>query len=508
MLFSSLEFIFGFLPVTLVVFYLARRVGGARIALVWLTAASLFFYGWWNPAYLLLLGGSIFFNYVFGLWLSRPGSGRRVLALGIGANLALIAYFKYGGFLTQNSATVAGFGLTLDGIVLPLAISFFTFQQIAYLVDTYKNRSPEKDFFHYCLFVSFFPQLIAGPIVHHREMLPQFIADRLGNVTAQNVAIGCTIFILGLGKKVLIADSLGSAADPVFDAAARGDALTFVEAWGGALAYTFQIYFDFSGYSDMAIGLAAMFGIRLPINFNSPYKAGSISEFWRRWHITLSRFLRNYTYIPLGGNRKGEPRRYASLLVTMLLGGLWHGAGWTFVAWGGLHGMFLCTNHIWTRLRPEGTERLPLPRFTGHALTLFVVVVAWVFFRADSFDAAFNVLVGMSGLNGVVLPGQIPFHLPVYGLSYAPTPYIAEFPAVPMIGLAAFVAFALPNVQEIMGPHSPVTERLPVYKGWLVSSLRWRPNLRWSMATSLIALAALFYLFTRVEAYEFIYFQF
>ena len=313
MLFSSLEFILGYLPVTLAVFYFARRVWGTRVALAWLTAASLFFYGWWNPAYLLLLVGSIGFNYIFRLWLSRPGSARLLLALGIGANLGLLGYFKYAGFFVANFGAVSGNGPTVEGIVLPLAISFFTFQQIAYLIDAYRGQAGERNLLRYCMFVSFFPQLIAGPIVLHREMLPQLHSDRFGNLTARKLAVGGTIFILGLGKKVILADSLAGSADPIFDAAAGGATLTLLEAWIGALAFTFQIYFDFSGYSDMAIGLAYMFGLRLPINFDSPYKAGSIIDFWRRWHMTLSRFLRDYLYIPLGGNRKGEGRRYINL---------------------------------------------------------------------------------------------------------------------------------------------------------------------------------------------------
>ena len=259
------------------------------------------------------------------------------MAVGIGVNLLILGYHKYAGFIAENSKAVIGGDLTAEGIIFPLAISFFTFQQIAYLVDSYKSGTSERSVLRHCLFVAFSPQLIAGPIVHHREMLPQLISNRLGNCFTRNLAIGGTIFVLGLGEKVIPADGLSDAADPIFAAAAKGETLTLLEAWGGAIAYTFQIYFDFSGYSDMAIGLAYAFGIRLPNNFDSPYKAGSIVDFWNRWHITLSRFLRIYLYIPLGGNRKGEWRRYANLMVTMLLGGLWHGAGWTFVAWGALH---------------------------------------------------------------------------------------------------------------------------------------------------------------------------
>ena len=483
MLFNSLEFIVGFLPITVAGFYLARRFGGTRVALAWLTAASLFFYGWWNPIYLVLLVGSIGFNYKFGLWVSRPGASRMLLALGIYANLMLLGYFR----------SVIGGDPTVDGVLLPLAISFFTFQQIAYLVDAFRGGLGERSLLRYCLFVSFFPQLIAGPIVHHRGMLPQMISSRLSSLNSRNLAVGGTIFILGLGKKVILADSLGGSADPIFEGAAQGSALTLVEAWSGALAYTFQIYFVFSGYSDMAIGLGYMFGFRLPINFDSPYKAGSMIDFWRRWHITLSRFLRSYLYIPLGGNRKGEARRYTNLLVTMLLGGLWHGAGWTFVAWGGLHGLFLIVNHVWIGMRERHPNSLALPPFTGHALTMFVVIVTWVFFRADDFGTVFRFFAGMGVLNGADLYGGVRLD-------------------VLKIGLAAFVAVALPNVQEIMGRFSPAFERPRQYRGWLARPLSWRPNLRWatgiSLVTVVIVIKIAIDIYSGLDPHEFIYFQF
>ena len=301
MLFNSFEFIFVFLPVTLIIFQVASRLRLPWIVLFWLVVASLFFYGWWRPAYLYLLGSSIGFNYLMGLLIGRqpdrPRSSHFLVGIGVAGNLALLGYYKYADFFVTNLSEVFGASWRFEEVILPLAISFFTFQQIAYLVDVWRGQESERDFLRYSLFVSFFPQLIAGPIVHHREMLPQYVREYLKGISAQNLAIGGTIFILGLGKKVLLADSLAGYADPVFAAATLGESLTLLEAWSGALAFTFQIYFDFSGYSDMAIGLAAMFGIRLPLNFDSPYKARDIIDFWRRWHMTLSRFLRNYLYI-------------------------------------------------------------------------------------------------------------------------------------------------------------------------------------------------------------------
>lgn len=406
-LFNSYIFIFVFLPLTLTGFHLLGRYGKQRTAMAFLVAMSLLFYGWWNPAYLTLILVSIVANFTLGYSLTRTPR-RIVLFAGVAFNLGLIGYFKYANFFVDNLNDFAGTSLLLEQILLPLAISFFTFQQITYLVDAYRGETREYNFLHYCLFVTFFPQLIAGPIVHHKEMLPQFANRELYRLQASHLAVGLTIFFLGLCKKVLVADNIALYSTPVFDAAEAGTVLTFFEAWGGALAYTFQLYFDFSGYSDMAIGLARMFGVTLPINFFSPYKATSIIEFWQRWHITLSRFLRDYLYISLGGNRKGTHRRYLNLLVTMLLGGLWHGAGWTFIAWGGLHGFYLVVNHAWRNLK----TRLGIDRAEGNRLfaalsclfTFVAVVIGWVMFRAESFSGALAVYSGMFGLNGLSLP--------------------------------------------------------------------------------------------------------
>ena len=299
-------------------------------------------------------------------------------------------------FFIDNVNHIFKLNLNIGVIILPLAISFFTFQQIAYLVDAYRGETREYNFLHYCLFVTFFPQLIAGPIVHHKEIMPQLTKEKIYSFCSENFNVGITIFILGLFKKVILADSVAVYATPVFEAASKNVSLTFVEAWGGALAFTCQLYFDFSGYSDMALGLGRMFGIRLPLNFNSPYKAVNIIEFWRRWHMTLSRFLKHYLYIPLGGSRKGKARRQANLLITMLLGGLWHGASWTFVVWGGLHGICLAINHAWHSIRRfmgHDIEKVSWQgRILSRTLTFFVVVVGWVFFKAESFYSAINVL--------------------------------------------------------------------------------------------------------------------
>jgi len=366
-----------------------------------LVFASLFFYSWWNISYLPIILSSLLFNYVIGNTLNEnfkiiKVSKKLLLTFGIVINIALLGYFKYTDFLIENVNLVLDTSVPLLHLALPLAISFFTFQQIAYLVDSYRGETAEYDFLNYALFVTFFPQLIAGPIVHHSEMMPQF-ASRWNLVkNYKNIALGLFIFSIGLFKKVVIADSFAVWATSGFDKAVTLDLL---EAWATSLSYTFQLYFDFSGYTDMAIGVALLFNIKLPINFNSPYKALDIQDFWRRWHITLSRFLKDYIYIPLGGNRKGSLRTYTNLLSTFIIGGIWHGAGWTFVFWGFLHGMALVIHRFWKSLG------LTMPKIVAWFITFNFINIAWVFFRAKEWNDAVKVLGSMFSLDNIVLPG-------------------------------------------------------------------------------------------------------
>lgn len=406
MLFNSYEFIFLYLPIALLVFFRLAQLSHA-FAAAWLAAASLFFYGYWNPAYVGLLLASIVCNYVFGMWIAKAhnnkgaGNGKQVLVVAITANLLLLGYYKYANFFLGSVNSATGLHFSVGDIILPLGISFFTFTQIAFLVDTWQGKVKEYNFVHYALFVTYFPHLIAGPVLHHKEMMPQFALRANYRVNWDHVAEGLLLFTLGLCKKTLWADSFAPYADAVFGGVQRGEIPTIYEAWSGALAYTMQIYFDFSGYTDMALGIALMFNIRLPINFYSPYKATSIIEFWRCWHMTLSRFLRDYLYIPLGGNRKGKLRRYMNLMATMLLGGLWHGAGWTFVGWGAMHGMYLAINHLWREWLPVNVARwVPswLSGITGGAITFLSVVIAWVVFRSVDITHASAMLKAMSGI--------------------------------------------------------------------------------------------------------------
>ena len=399
MLFNSYIFIFAFLPVTFVVYFFLNRLKLTVAAKTFLVLSSLFFYSWWNISYLPIILASMFFNYTVGVAFSKEWTHswinkKTILILGIAANVALLGYFKYADFLISNINMLLDSRIELLHLALPLAISFFTFQQIAYLVDSYHGETSEYDFLNYANFVTFFPQLIAGPIVHHKEMMPQFA--RLDNkvINYKNISAGLFIFSIGLFKKVIIADTFAIWATAGFD---HAQVLNMAEAWATSLSYTFQLYFDFSGYTDMAIGAALLFNIKLPFNFNSPYKAHSIQEFWRRWHMTLSRFLKDYIYIPLGGNRKGEFRTYSNLMATFLIGGIWHGAGWTFVFWGLLHGIAIVIHRAWNRMGMK--LYTPLAWF----ITFNFINITWVFFRAKEWDDALKVLKGMF-MGALVLP--------------------------------------------------------------------------------------------------------
>jgi alginate O-acetyltransferase complex protein AlgI len=484
MIFSAPVFIFAFLPLVLLGFFALASTFGRKPAVVFLVFASLFFYGWWKLAYLPILLGSIFFNYAIGSGMCRAATDkgkRAILTGGVIANLALLGYFKYCNFFV-GMLNDTGAHLGHFSILLPLGISFFTFTQIAYLVDTYREGGKSYSLADYFLFVTYFPHLIAGPIIHHRNMIPQFSSFET-KLSAENFAIGLTTFLCGLFKKVLIADSIAQYAEMLFGGAARGVHIGFVEAWLGVLAYTLQLYFDFSGYSDMAIGLGRMFNIKLPINFDSPYKAISIVDFWRRWHMTLSAFLRDYLYIPLGGNRKGDIRRHVNLMATMLLGGLWHGAGWTFVFWGGLHGAYLIVNHLWrTWARKTGVAARfdnRGGRVLGGALTFLAVVFAWVFFRADNWSSAVAILHGMSGLNGVSLPANIGGHLGPFGamlrahgvtfdgLGILTGNSTALFTWIPALLIAVWL---LPDTQQWMARWEPGLGKVDTPSRW-----QWRP---------------------------------
>lgn len=485
MLFNSYHFIFGFLPITLIVFFGLTKFRLIALGTAWLVIASLAFYAYWNIAYLPLLLISIGCNYFIGKSIEHTQLGTRkakmLLCLGICINLGLLGYYKYANFFVTSLSQLLNTNWSIPEIILPLGISFYTFTQTAYLVDAYQGKTKPTNIITYSLFVTFFPHLIAGPILDDKDIIPQFHKLKNYIFSHKNMAMGLSLFTLGLSKKVLIADTIAPWVAPVFNHAAE---VSFFEAWVGAISYTLQLYYDFSGYSDMAVGLGLMLNIKLPINFDSPYKATSIRDFWRCWHITLSNFLRDYLYIPLGGNRQGEIRRYVNLIVTMLLGGLWHGAGWTFVIWGGLHGIYLSINHWWYK------RSFALPKFIAWTLTFLAVLVSWVFFRARNLSDAWQILQTMIGMKGIVIVKSyesVLSWLTPLGIKFNQSlPYLNG-------GAKSFIILAVLLVCVAVLPN---TNQLMKY---------YKPNWFWAISISSIAALCLLSL-NRVS--EFLYFQF
>jgi D-alanyl-lipoteichoic acid acyltransferase DltB (MBOAT superfamily) len=480
MLFNSALFIFLYLPPILAgTFILARYRPGWAVG--WLALASFAFYAEWDWRFLPLLLLSILFNYAVGRAILAARGARFWRTIGVAGDLLLLGVFKYAGFFAASGAALIGAAPPALDIVLPLGISFFTFTQIAFLVDAYRGAVESRRPAGYALFVAYFPHLIAGPILHHREMIPQFERPGAFRFDWGNIAVGLTIFAIGLFKKVILADGIAPIAKPAFAAAAAGQWVATDAAWLSALAYTLQLYFDFSGYSDMAIGLSRLVGVQLPLNFNSPYKATSAIDFWRRWHMTLSRFLRDYLYFPLGGNRRGAARRYLNLMIVMLLGGLWHGAGWTFVVWGGLHGIYLVANHLWRA--QAGAERMPA--WLGRGLTFLAVLVAWVAFRSADLDAALRIWGAMLGFGAV--PG-------------APVAVEAWASCALLLALAWFA----PNTQQIMARYRPGLDTEAIApKSW-----SWRPGAATALATAAVAAPALYLVLFTDRVSDFLYFRF
>ncbi|MDC0127425.1 MBOAT family protein [Methylophilaceae bacterium] len=396
LIFSSYIYIVFFLPIVFIGYFALSRIKNKDFQLLWLLAASLFFYSWWDIKYLPILLISIFINFQIGKLLSKLFTKKKpILFIGITFNLLLLLYFKHFDFFIENYNGLFSQKISSLNLIIPLGISFFTFQQIAFLVDVYTNKTSDYKFLHYATYVSFFPQLIAGPIVHHKDLMPQFDDLSKRNINLRNISLGLFIFSIGLFKKVVIADSLGGFVTSGYSSTLL---ISTIEAWALSLSYTFQLYFDFSGYADMAIGSALLVNIRLPINFNSPYKAKNIQEFWRRWHMTLSHFLRDYIYIPLGGNRLSYFITYKNILFTFILGGIWHGAGWTFIFWGGLHGFALIILSLWRKIGWK------IPMVLSWFITFNFVNIAWVFFRADNFNAAINIIGAMFGITQKSIP--------------------------------------------------------------------------------------------------------
>lgn len=506
MLFNSYIFIFGFLPISLIGFFITARwrVG---LAAIWLISASLAFYTWWNPVFLPVLLISVAFNYtmseLIGGASKRPILQRTLLILAVGADLTALFYYKHLPVLLGLARENGFVNFGLDNVTLPLGISFYTFTQIGYLVDVHQGVARDRGLRSYLLFVTFFPHLIAGPILHNREIMPQFSDPAVYRFSARNLLVGATLFIMGLCKKVLLADPTSPVVGAGF---AHASTLPLSAAWQVALSYSLQIYFDFSGYSDMAIGLALMFNVKFPLNFNSPYKSANVIEFWQRWHMTLTRYLTLYLYNPIALRitrrrlARGLPATksahatvggFSSMIafptmVTMLLAGVWHGAGLQFIIWGALHGVYITANHLWrvARRRAISARKDPETR-TVHIgkvlLTYFAVLIASVFFRAPSAGSAVQLLAGMVGLHGV------DFHLGTTDMLW-------------LVALFAIV-WGLPNTQQILLVAQPALGEIKPGARWL----RWQMNSAWAVATGVAAILAL----TSIGGLsEFLYFQF
>ena len=488
MLFNSFSFIFVFLPLTWLAATAARRLAGMRLEQAAICLASLIFYAMWDVRFLPVLLGSIGVNFWLGRRILRAraqpgGNAGRWLAAGVGFNLLVLGFFKYAYFIAANLASLWGAPPPFAPVVLPLAISFVTFQKIAYLVDCRRGLVLRHDALDYLFFVSFFPQLIAGPIVHHRPLIAQ--ADPRANPLFAEPAARAAAFVffaIGLFKKVVLADSLARYATPVFELARQSDP-SGADAWQAMLAYTLQLYFDFSGYSDMAIGLALLFGFRLPVNFASPYRAASLIEFWRRWHMTLSAFLRDYLYIPLGGNRGGSFQRHRNLMLTMLLAGLWHGAGWTFIAWGAVHGALLLVNHAWRALLGRAPVLAAVwgacPRMVHVGLTFGCVSLAWVLFRAHDLAAAGRLYAALLPAHWT-LPAWPPWSDPG-GLLEA---FLAARPPAGglWIGLGLAIVWIMPNAARLLAydptPNTPWRGK-PGFALGLLAGLAFWAALKW-----------------------------
>ena len=484
MLFNSYEFLLVYLPIVFIVYFWFGRKSDTW-ARIWMVAASFFFYGWWDYQYVPLLLASITFNYFVGCRLEETSRSKTWLCFGITVNFILLGIYKYTGFFLQNVNDLMGAAFfNVPEIVLPLGISFFTFTQTAYLIDAYRGETKNGSFLAYCEFVTVFPHLIAGPIINHRKMIPQFLTKENFCINYDNIAYGLTLISFGLFKKVIIADRIAEYVNNIF---AQPDNLTLPEAWIGAVGYTLQLYFDFSGYSEVAVGLARMFNLHFPVNFDSPYRSLSIIDFWRRWHMTLGAWVRDYLYIPLGGNRQGELRKMFNLLVSMLLIGLWHGARWTFVIWGGIHGVLLLINHEWRRLEVQ----IPKPFCWG--ITFLAVTLAWVFFRASDNTAACQIIRTMFDVSAFQLPNsrfciEHQAFFESLGISLKPLSYMADTEigdhGSMLLGLLVLVGFC-PNPIRLM-------EKFSTNKRWLVVAI-------------LLFISSLVYMNSYTE---FLYFQF
>lgn len=535
MLFNSPEFIFAFLPAALAVFFLLGRASRGW-ALAWVVLASLFYYAWWNPINVLIIGPSLLVNFFLARRIhaeERQAVRRFVLIAGIAFNVLFLGYFKYLNFAETTLNEFVGTSFVVEQVILPLGISFITFQKIAFLIDVHARQVKSFSFREFCLFILFFPQLIAGPIVHFRETMPQFKSASC-RLDSSALSIGLTLFCFGLFKKVVLADGIAAHVTPIYDLSASGGTVTMIPAWFAAIGFTLQIYFDFSGYSDMALGLARCFGIRLPVNFDSPLKASNIIDFWLRWHVTLTRFLTAYVYNPLALSltrrraakgrpllgRKPSAGAFLYLLalptvLTMVVSGVWHGAGLLFVLWGFVHGILISINHGWRLLVPhifsnmDRYERIMRP--AGFVLTFISVCAAMVLFRSSTGAGAAEILSGLIGANGVSLPRGLLEPLGLVGV----LPFIGvdDGGAVAFVVISLWVAaltlivVLMPNTMQLMARFEPALDfdERPGRTQESPGQWAWRPTLSWGCVVSVFAVIAVLRL---GGPSEFLYWQF
>jgi alginate O-acetyltransferase complex protein AlgI len=520
MLFNSYEFILAFMPITLIIFGILCSFQKKKFVFVWLITVSLISYSFWGTSHLLVLLFSTGLNWIFAEIIHKRRdiisdkkesifSVKLIVTIAITFNLLLLGYFKYANFLIDTLASIGLNVSHIENIFLPLGISFYTFEQISYLVGIAKNDSKNYSYPRFLAFVAFFPHLVAGPILNASELIPQFRKLNY-RIDFRNIAIGLTIFSFGLFKKVVIADSISGYATPIFTAADGGTQITFLLAWQAAIAYTLQLYFDFSGYSDMAIGLAKLINIKLPINFFSPYKAIGIGDFWRRWHISLGRFLRDYIYIPIGGSRKGNARTYLNLFLTMLIGGLWHGSSWTFVFWGALHGLYLCVDRGWGIFlkKKNIVWNSVYHQFFARMLTLLAVINSWVIFRSQSFSGAFNILAGMSGLNGVTFSQEFSNSFGILknlGVKFETLNGSAGMTGSLLLIVVLLSTLCLPNIYQFMIKEPVALDFYSHLSNQKTPRYAWQPSLGHSVLTFIVLTVSLAFC---SKPSEFLYFQF
>lgn len=513
MLFNSYEFIFIYLPILVFTMYLLSKFKNFNLTLGALVFFSLVFYAYWNPLYLLLLIPLAMINYYLAYWIIKISEkkyysfNKILLIFGLTLDISVLCYFKYMNFFIGIYSDISRTEIHHLNIILPLGISFFIFQKIAYLIDAYRGEVKNKSLLNFLFFVSFFPQLIAGPIVHHKDIIPQLDNKDALKISSKNITLFITIFSIGLSKKILFADNISQFSSPIFNSISNGYAPNFLEAWIGALSYSMQIYFDFSGYCDMAIALGLLFGIKLPLNFNSPYKSLNIIDFWRRWHMTLSKFLRDYVYIILGGNKNGGVRRYINLFITMLVGGFWHGANWTFIIWGALHGLFLIVNHTWrfvTTNKKYFEFNNIIFKIFSFAITYLSVVIAWVFFRSENINSAIVMIKSMFLFNEISLPiglaGKFQF-FSQQKINFHGVTELGLQEAVISLVILHLIVFTMPNTQEIIGYYEITNKKSNI----ILKYLNWKPNLKWCL---IMVILTMFTILKVSAVSEFIYFQF